>query len=86
MTTARTITLRLHAALRDAAGTDRLDVAATDDATPRSVFDAAIARHAALEPWRDVVAFGTDDRLLPADATLPADLDTLHALPPVSGG
>ena len=84
--TDRTIRLRLHANLRDAAGTDAIDVVVPAVATPRDAFHAAVARVPALAAWSAVVAFGSDDRLLAADAAIPGGLTELHALPPVSGG
>ncbi len=82
----RAITLRLHAALRDAAGARTIAVTIADGATPRDAFLAAIEWCQALGEWRDVVAFGTDERLLAAERPIPADVVEIHALPPVSGG
>ena len=84
--TDRTLRLRLHANLRDAAGTATIDVVVPAAATPRDAFRAAVARVPALAAWTAVVAFGSDDRLLAADAAIPDGLRELHALPPVSGG
>lgn len=82
----RSIRLRLHAALRDATGTETIEVTIAPDATPRDAFAAAIERSPALGDWRDVVAFGTDERLLAAERPIPTDTVEIHALPPVSGG
>jgi molybdopterin converting factor small subunit len=82
----RSITLRLHAALRDAANARTIEVTIADNATPRDAFRAAIGRCPALGAWRDVVAFGTDERLLAAERPIPAEVVEIHALPPVSGG
>jgi hypothetical protein len=84
--TGREIRLRLHAALRDAVTLETIDLIIPADATPRDALDAAIARAPALMPWRDVVAFGTDERLLAPNEPIPPGLTTMHALPPVSGG
>jgi molybdopterin converting factor small subunit len=82
----RAITLRLHAALRDAAGAETIEATIADNATPRDAFLAAIEWCPALGAWRDVVAFGTDERLLAAERPIPAEVVEIHALPPVSGG
>ncbi len=82
----RPLRLRLHAVLREAAAVETIDLTVAADATPRDAFDAAAADIPALDPWRSVVAFGTDERLVPADRPIPSDIVELHALPPVSGG
>jgi hypothetical protein len=84
--TDRRMRLRLHAALRDAAAVELIELSIPAEATPRDAFDAAIAQAPGLMPWRDVVAFGTDQRLLAPNEPIPPALTTMHALPPVSGG
>lgn len=90
MSDAPTITIRLHAALREAAGVDAvpipLDPERLDVRTPKALFEIATSRHPGLAPWRGVVAFGTDDRLLPPERSLEPGIRLIHALPPVSGG
>ncbi|MFM1833580.1 MAG: hypothetical protein RLZZ461_1896, partial [Planctomycetota bacterium] len=82
----RSITIQLHAALRDAANARTIEVTIADGATPQDAFRAAIGWCPALGAWCDVVAFGTDERLLAAERPIPADVVEIHALPPVSGG
>ena len=82
----RVIRIRLHAALRDAVGTDALLIEVPDDATPDMVFEASIETHPVLADWRSTIAFGTEERLLLGDAPLPEGVEEIHALPPVSGG
>lgn len=86
MTGSRRVRLRLHAALRDAAGIQTIELVVPSDSTPRAVYQLATTPHPALAAWRDLVAFGSDDRLLPGNSPLPAEVEVLHALPPVSGG
>jgi MoaE-MoaD fusion protein len=80
-----TVRVRLFARYREAAGRDRLDLDLPDGGTVESAWNAVVARHPDLAPYRPYTLFavghdyvGADHRLRPGDE--------LCFFPPVSGG
>ena len=90
--TDRTIRLRLHAMLHDAAGTSAVEVRVPAAEVPESgltaldLFERVARIHPSLADWTSVVAFAVGDELVPPRSPLPDDVRQLDALPPVSGG
>ena len=83
----RTVRVRLHAVLRDLAGTDAIDVSIdASSPTPDAAFTAAGQVAPDLLPWRSAVAYGIESRITGPDAAIPASVGQIDVLPPVSGG
>lgn len=80
-----TVTVRLFAALREAVGTDRLEIDLPDGATVQKLVQAALVRHPQLEPFRPVIRTAVNDAWCTAEARL-QDGDEVALLSPVSGG
>ena len=82
-----TITLRLHGILQDVVGEHTLPVSTDDRSiTPNEVFELAILQHPGLAEYRNTVAFGSDQEVIPADHVIPPVVRIIEVLPPVSGG
>ena len=79
------IEVLLFAALREAAGRDRLAIALPPDATPADVRRAAAAANPALAPLLGMCRVAADERFL-AEGEAIGDAREIALLPPVSGG
>lgn len=80
-----TVIVRLFAALREAAGTDRWEAELPGGATVRVLVEAALDRHPQLEPFRPVIRAAVNDAWAGLDTGL-HDGDEVALLSPVSGG
>lgn len=81
------IKVRLHAMLREIAGTDVIEIPLDPDrATTAAIFESLVDRHPELGPWSGVVAFAIDQKVVGPGAEIPAETSILDVLPPVSGG
>lgn len=80
-----TVTVRLFAALREAAGTDRWEIDLPDGATVQELVHVAMVHHPQLAPFRPVVRAAVNDGWAGSDTVL-NDGDEVALLSPVSGG
>ena len=85
MKSARTITVLLFTAARDAVGCTRLEVPARAGLTAGAVWSELVGRHPRLKPLSSSISVAVNHQLAPRDALLTAG-DELAFLPPVSGG
>jgi len=79
------ITVLLFASLRDAAGTNRVELETPSDSTPRQIADLLAERYSKLRPHLKTIAYAIDGEFVAADLKLIAAKE-LALLPPVSGG
>jgi molybdopterin converting factor subunit 1 len=80
-----TITVKLFAVLRDAAGTPEVPLSLPDGATAADAGEAIASRFPAVAPRLRAVAYAVNRNYAPA-ATVLKDGDELALIPPVSGG
>ena len=80
-----TITVKLFAVLRDAAGTPELRLPLPDGATAADAGETLAGRFPAIAPRLRTVAYAVNRAYAPA-ATVLRDGDELALIPPVSGG
>ncbi len=79
------ISVLLFASLRDAAGTNRVELEVPTPATPRQIAELIAEQHERLRPHLKTIAYAIDGEFVRADAAL-NDAQELALLPPVSGG
>jgi molybdopterin synthase catalytic subunit/molybdopterin converting factor small subunit len=79
------VQVRLFARYREAAGRERLDVDLPEGGTVEAAWDAVIARHPELAPYRPYTLFAVGQDYVEPDHALSSD-DELCLFPPVSGG
>jgi MoaE-MoaD fusion protein len=79
------VTVRLFAALREAAGQAVVEVDLSDGATPTDVWAALVRRHPALASRRGSLAAAVNRSYAAFDVPL-AEGDEVAFIPPVSGG
>ncbi len=77
--------VRLFARYREVAGRERLDVDLPDGGTVAAAWDAVVARHPALSPYRPFTLFAVGHDYVEPEQTLRPG-DELCLFPPVSGG
>lgn len=84
------VSVRLFAALREAAGTDRFDEEFRDDppggATLALLRQRIADRHPALRPYLERVAIAVNEEYVIDQSTPLRDGDTVALIPPISGG
>jgi len=80
-----TVTVRLYAGLREAAGSDRLVVETGTDGDVSTLRAALAEARPGLEGRLAACRFAIDDDFVPDDAPVP-DGAVVDAIPPVSGG
>lgn len=76
------VTVRLWAGVKEAAGTEVLEV---EGATVAAARDAVAAKLPAIAPRLKYCRFALDDAFVPPETPLPPGA-TLDVIPPVSGG
>jgi molybdopterin converting factor subunit 1 len=79
------IFILLFATLREASGTNRVEMEVPEGATPRHLAEALAERHPKLRPHLQALAFAVDGEFVSADSVL-QNARELALLPPVSGG
>jgi molybdopterin converting factor subunit 1 len=79
------VTVRLFARLRDAAGTERLELDLSPGATVGDAVEAMLAAHPALVPYRAIVKAARNAVHASFDQAL-AEGDEVALFPPFSGG
>jgi MoaE-MoaD fusion protein len=79
------VRVRLFARYREAAGQDRIEVDLPDGGTVESAWEAVVARHPELGPYRSFTLFAVGHEYVEPGDRLKAD-DELCLFPPVSGG
>lgn len=85
VTSSRKIAVRCFAALREAAGTDVLEVTLPERADVWALRQALLREHPSLKALLPSTAVAVNQRLVGDDAMLEAE-DEVALLPPVSGG
>ncbi len=81
------IKVRLHAMLREIAGTDEVEIQIDHDrATTTAIFESVVERHPELGSWSGVIAFAIDQEVVGPEDAIPSDTSIVDVLPPVSGG
>ena len=77
--------VRLFAGLREATGSEKLELELPDGASVEDAWRSLAGRHPALEPRRASLAAAVNRAYAGFDATL-SDGDEVAFIPPVSGG